>query len=658
MRALYFVILFLFVFADSGIASDRPGRNDKRLIRAEELYSGGSYASALSAFLEVYSLDSLNFRLCYRIGECYLKTGSSSPRAEYYLRRSLGRIIASDEEEAIRQKAAPLEAYKLLGDACHLNYRFSEAIGFYTHYINSLENEKIHDLKLTKGAEACISSCRQAIELVSQPIDVTITNLGAAVNSPYPDYAPRLTADGHTLFFTSRRPENTGGKTYDEGQYFEDVYVSNYVEGVWKNAIGLGEPVNTFGNEAAMAVSADGQELLIYKDDMGDGNIYSSRLQGDKWTVPLKLNGTINSKYWEPCGFISADGSSLYFVSDRPGGFGGTDIYKSTRQVGGDWGQAVNLGPSINTPSDEYSPFLHPDGQTLYFSSRGHRGMGGYDVFFSRPLPSDQTIWLQPVNVGYPINSPGDDVFYMVTADKQRAYYSSLRVEGLGEKDNYEVRFSHPDASPLALVRGTFQDGQSHARIIISDNRSHQVLSIVEPNSKTGDFSYILTPGKSYNISYESDSTLFYSENRFILEGSPYSESLHPVELPLLSVGSKVVLNNLFFDFDKTEIRTNSQQELDRILTFLQKYPTVCLEFTGYADSRGNDAYNRRLAKSRAQSVVNFLVRKGISSERLSAKSYPGNSYAGEQAADGNSNDNAGRQMDRRVELKIIALKL
>jgi outer membrane protein OmpA-like peptidoglycan-associated protein len=208
------------------------------------------------------------------------------------------------------------------------------------------------------------------------------------------------------------------------------------------------------------------------------------------------------------------------------------------------------------------------------------------------------------------------------------------------------------------LVRGTFQDGQSHARIIISDNRSHQVLSIVEPNSKTGDFSYILTPGKSYNISYESDSTLFYSENRFILEGSPYSESLHPVELPLLSVGSKVVLNNLFFDFDKTEIRTNSQQELDRILTFLQKYPGVCLEFTGYADSRGNDTYNRRLAKSRAQSVVNFLVRKGISSERLSAKSYSGNSYAGEQAADGNSNDNAGRQMDRRVELKIIALKL
>jgi outer membrane protein OmpA-like peptidoglycan-associated protein len=533
-----------------------------------------------------------------------------------------------------------------------------EAIGFYTHYINLLQNEKIHDLKLTKEAETRISSCRQAIELVSQPIDVTITNLGAAVNSPYPDYAPRLTADGHKLFFTSRRPESTGGKTYDEGQYFEDVYVSTWVEGGWSKGIGLGQPVNTIGNEAGIAVSSDGQELLIYKDDLGEGNIYSSRLQGDKWAVPSKLNNNINTKYWEPCGFISADGSSLYFVSDRPGGFGGTDIYKSTRQVGGDWGRAVNLGPSINTPSDEYSPFLHPDGQTLYFSSRGHRSMGGYDVFFSRPLPSDQTIWLQPVNVGYPVNSPGDDVFYMVTADKQRAYYSSLRAEGFGEKDNYEVRFSHPNASPLTLVKGTFQAGQSHARIIISDNSSHQVLSIVAPNSETGDFSYILTPGKSYNISYESDSTLFYSENKFILEGSAYSESRDSVELPLLSIGSKVVLKNLFFDFDKTEIRPNSQQELDRIFTFLQKYPGLCLEFTGYADSRGNDGYNRRLAKARAQSVVNLLIRKGICSERLSAKSYLGHANDAEFVEDGNSNHKAGRQMDRRVELKIVALKL
>lgn len=627
---------------------------DKQFVRAEELYTAGSYRSALTLFLELYPLDSLNSYLCYRIGECYLKTGTSNEKAEYFLHRSLRKTTSDNMEQAAKKKTAPLESYKLLGDACHLNIHLTEAIGFYEIYIKLLQRNKIHDQKLINETVYKIKTCHNAIDLISQPVDVCITNLGLSINSHFPDYAPRLTADGKTMFYTSCRPENMGGKTYDGGQYFEDIYVSTKVEGEWSKGKVLAEPVNTVGNEAAMAISADGQELLIYKDDMGDGNIYSSRLYGDQWSTPTKLNSAINSKYWEPCGYISADGSTLYFVSDRPGGFGGTDIYKSTRKAGGDWGTALNLGPTINTPFNEYSPFLHPDGETLYFSSMGHKGMGGYDIFFSRTLPSDENVWLEPINVGYPINSTGDDAFYMVTADKQHAYYSSARADGYGEKDNYEVAFTDWVAPPLALVRGTLQAGNGKMRIVISDNKTQEILSVFQPNSKTGDFTYILTPGKSYNISYESDSSLFYSENKFVNAGSLFSENMRPVALPNISIGSKVVLNNLFFDFDKTDIRPNSQQELLNIYSFLSAHPSVCVEFTGFADSRGNDAYNRRLAKARAQSVVKFLCDKGIEASRMSTASSSGD--VERKAGNLTVSQNAGRQIDRRVELKITGI--
>jgi outer membrane protein OmpA-like peptidoglycan-associated protein len=484
--------------------------------------------------------------------------------------------------------------------------------------------------------------------------------MGNGINSIYADYAPRLTADQNTMVYTSRRPENTGGKTYDGGQYFEDIYIATKRNGEWQKGVNIGSPINTVGNEAAIAISADGQELLIYKDDMGDGNIYSSHLEGDKWTVPVKLNSNINSKFWEPCAFLSADGSTLYFVSDRPGGYGGTDIYRSKKTPSGDWGRAVNLGPTINTPYDEYTPFIHPDGVTLFFSSKGHKNMGGYDIFFSRTLPSDERIWLAPTNVGYPINTTGDDAFYMVSPDKQRAYYSSNMDGGLGEKDNYMLTFADIKEPPLSLIKGVVSDTSASApknmAITITDNASGQVVATYKPNSKTGQFSYILTPGKSYNISYEADGTLFYSENRYVSEESSFTEADLPVKLPALAVGSRVVLNNLFFDFDDVKLRPNSITELQRIYNFLVKNPGVTVEMSGYADSKGNDEYNKKLSKARAQAVVNYLVEKGIPASRMVAVGY-GEIKPKDQAPTENALANAGRQLDRRVELKIINVK-
>jgi outer membrane protein OmpA-like peptidoglycan-associated protein len=391
---------------------------------------------------------------------------------------------------------------------------------------------------------------------------------------------------------------------------------------------------------------------------MGDGNIYSSKLDGDKWTTPVKLNSNINSPHWEPSAFLSADGKTLYFVSDRPGGHGGTDIYMSRRNSSGDWGKAVNLGPTVNSPYDEHSPYIHPDGVTLFFSSKGHKTMGGYDVFSTQSLPSDDRIWLEPKNVWYPINTPGDDAFYMVSTDKQSAFYSTLKDDAVGEKDIYMVTFPDTKPVPLSLVKGTVLDSANRAAknviITVTNNETNEIEGVYRANSKTGQYLFVLTPGKSHNISYEADGRLFYSENTFVGEANKYTENVRDVKLSDLAVGSKVVLNNIFFDFDETKLKPNSITELNRLVGFLNKNPNVAVEINGYADSKGADEYNRKLSLERARAVVEYLRKQGIDKDRLSAVGH-GVSDADNTRSKGK--DPAGRELDRRVELKIVKIK-
>jgi outer membrane protein OmpA-like peptidoglycan-associated protein len=351
----------------------------------------------------------------------------------------------------------------------------------------------------------------------------------------------------------------------------------------------------------------------------------------------------------------------MYFVSDRPGGHGGTDIYKSKRLPGGDWGKPVNLGPTINTAYDEYTPFVHPDGVTLYFSSRGHKTMGGYDVFYSRTLPNDEKVWIEPVNVGYPVNSPGDDVFYAVTPDKQKAYFTSFRENGLGEKDNYMVSFpeTKKEPAPLSLLKGVVIDSSSkspaNAIITITDNETNKVEGVYHTNTKTGEYLFVLTPG-NYNISYEADGLLFYSDNKNVSVDHNYTENTKEVKLPGLSAGSKVVLNNIFFDFDQAELKPYSKAELDKLYMFMKKNPGIVIEISGFADSKGSDEYNRQLSLARAEAVISYLHEKGIEKHRMVAKGKGEVTPAGGRTTT-NASVASGRNSDRRVELRILEKK-
>lgn len=633
---------------------------NKKFDATKEVYKKGDTHAALQMYLELYRGDTTNANICYLIGDCYLKGRSEKVKALYYLQKALPSISNKYNESSPLEKNAPLLTYKLLGDAYHIHSKFDLAIQFYEKYKSELLVYKRKDIKNVKEANRKIEMCNTAIVLTAVPINAKVENMGKNINSPYADYSPVLTADQQTIIFTTRRKESTGGELTPDGKYFEDIYISNYNGKSWSPAESIGKPINTNNNEASVGISPDGQEILIYKDDNGDGNIYSTTLNGDVWSEPVKLNSNINSKYWEPSAFISADGHAIYFISNRPGGYGGRDIYVSQKTEKGEWGKAVNMGGLINTPYDEDAPFIHPDGITLFFSSNGHNTMGGFDVFHSS-LSDDGSKWLAPINAGFPINSPDDDVFFVVSTDKTKAFYSSFKEGGFGEKDNYMITFLDQKQAPLTLLKGVVKDENGSVpkdiEITVTDNETGKLAGVYRPNSKTGQYLFILTPGKNYNISYEADGFLFYSENRDIAKKTNYYEIYKAIQLPPIIVGSKMVLNNVFFDFDKATLRKSSNVELRNINRFLTKYPKVVIEISGYTDSKGTPEYNLKLSNDRAAAVVNYLVAKGVNKTRIVYKGYGETSpNAPNQNADGTDNPE-GRQLNRRVELKIIEIK-
>ncbi|HTF80889.1 MAG TPA: OmpA family protein, partial [Cytophagales bacterium] len=345
---------------------------------------------------------------------------------------------------------------------------------------------------------------------------------------------------------------------------------------------------------------------------------------------------------------------------DRPGGLGGKDLYKSLKADNGDWGDAINLGPTINTPYDEDGPFIHPDGVTLFFSSNGHQTMGGYDVFYST-LAEDGSTWSDPTNVGYPVNSTDDDIFFVVSPDNKRAYYTSLRAGGYGDKDNYMVSFEENRNAAIALLRGTVLDQNGKAlddvKITVTDNATGKVVGVYNANTKTGKYLFVLRSGKNYNISYEAKDFLFYSYNVDVPKKTNYFEIVKEVQLPRIIVGSVVVLENLFFDYDKASLTAESQTELNNILKFLNENPNLIVQIAGYTDSKGSSKYNKSLSVDRAKSVVAQLVSKGVEKKRLVAKGYGElEPNAPNQKEDGTDNPE-GRQLNRRVELKIIEVR-
>ncbi len=644
----------------------------KNIKQGDKYYKAGkgTYREAREHYLFAYKYNPDNAELNYKIGVCYLFSDDKFESINY-----LTRAFRTDENVA-------KDIRFLTGKAYHLTLEFDEAINQYRKYMESLDPKQLAQERST--IDKLIQECENGKELVESPQRVIINNMGEQINSVGDDYNPVFAPEDSAIYFTSRREHNEKAKRSPiDNKYYEEIYVASAAGEDWEPARNMGKPVNSMNhNTAAVGLSPDGTEFYIYRGYKGGGGIYRSTLKEGKWGSPKNIPSRMRSKFRETTMCLSPDGKRFYFVSDNEKtSIGGKDIFVSRQDATGKWEEPENIGREINTPYDEEAVFISPDGNILYFSSRGHNTMGGFDVFKSER--NDLGEWSPAENLGYPINSPDDDVFYKVTNDPRFAYYSANRMGGIGGKDIYrivflgeekEMRMSTEDiliagiqeegkngfftpAVPIALdtsyvLTGKVYDSETGdgvmAKLDFIDVDLSKVVATAVAND-TGYYRAKLPEGKAYGIEITATDYLFFLDIVDV-SGEESDEEIHrDFGLEKVEVGATVILENIFFETGKATLKPESFAQLEQVLKFMNSNPTVRMEISGHTDNTGSLKLNTRLSQARAEAVVDYLVEHGIDPERLDAKGY---AFSQPIA----TNDTVeGRARNRRVEFKILS---
>ena len=618
--------------------------------------SGGThFTQALAEYEKAHAINPDNAELNLKMGLCHLNGRfhhRSLPffQAAYELDNRIPRI------------------HFLLGMGYQLNARWDEAMAEYQLHRSSI-NRVPDPEPLYNTADRRLVECQNGKSLQARPVNGQVSNMGPVINSEVADYGVLLTPDGSRMTFTSRRSNSTGGKINKAtSEYFEDIYSATYDGSEWSVPMPLATPVNTVINDASVGLYNDGRTMIIYRDDQGTGDLYESTREGESWSEPKSLGEAINSPANETSAWLSADGKQLFFVSDRDGGLGGQDIWISRWDATTNaWGEAENPGPVVNTIEDEDGVFLHPDGQTLYFSSKGHTCMGGFDVFKSTLVDGR---WNKPVNLGWPVNSPDDDLFFVLTANGTTGHFSSVRPNGLGEDDLYRVDFlpgSEPEETAAMSGGGTFENGNGsntvtlrgkvmdlqmlagmEAMIELLDLNDGRVVVSFKSDPKTGEYMAVVPGGRHYAMHVQANGFLLHSENISTgTEGGAVELNMN-ISLQSLETGTHEVMRNIFFERDKATLDPSSLGELGQLLTLLRDHPTLRLEIGGHSDSDGTESHNDELSTRRANSVVDHLVNNGIPPERLVAKG-----YGAEQPLVPNDTEE-NKAKNRRTEMRVL----
>lgn len=434
------------------------GDQVKMVLAKQKLYAG-QYIGALTIYKDVLQKNPEDGLVLYYVGKCQYELKKIDEAKE-----TLKKAIAINKE-------AKSESHLVLGKIYLSEGKIDEALEAF----NFIKTNAYLKFIMQEDVDLYITQCNNAKRIMSSPIDVKIDNLGTAINSKYDEQTPCISADGRKLVFNTRRPETTDSPVDVEGdgKYFQDIYISNWdtINKKWNPAEDVPGNVNTPAHDACTSISPDGKQIFIYKNDVNDnesrgGDVFVSKVVNNKWKTPEALGKPINSSYWEGGACISPDGKTLYFISERNGGYGHADIWMVKRISKTVWGKPVNLGPEINSEHDEVGVFLAPDGKTLFFSSNGKESMGSYDIFKST-LEGDK--WTKPVNLGYPINTVHKDGPLVISADAQTAYFASERLGGLGESDIYSADLTNYSLlekdgkkktnSGLSILKGTVRDG-------------------------------------------------------------------------------------------------------------------------------------------------------------------------------------------------------
>ncbi len=695
------VLLVALLVGQAAISQDKDIPFDKRLFEDDKegfnkatkeiklgdykFFDGSSndLSEPLQHYLVAQEFNPYSSILNFRIGVCYLNSNQKFNSLEHL---KFAYKVNPEVDENIKFYLA--QAYQLDGN-------FEEAIKYYGEFKDQIKpNDDAQRMFIVKK----IQECRNGMKMKANPVRVWIDNLGDSINTEYSEFSPVISADNRVLFFTGRRPDSKGGKTDKSGLFYEDVYVSKRsFGGNWSTSTNVSDPVNTESHDATVGLAPDGKSLLIYKGiNSKNGDIFITKEKADgSWEEPQSIGDNINSEFHESSASLSFDEKTLFFVSDKPDGFGQHDIYVSYwDEELKEWGVAENLGETINTEYEEKGVFFHPDNRTLYFSSNGHNNIGGLDIFKS-VYDAESGEWSKPENIGYPINTPDDDIYFVVTGNERYAYYSSYRADGLGEKDIYQITFLGDRKDPLLaearlletdvmddeeiadnqnnvvdnftnnnktfVVKGKVVDGKTKNGIssnlsIINSKTNEKVKELI--TNPDGTYSVILEAGESYAFTVSKDAYTIASQNVVSNKKDANTEKTVNFELFPPTQGETFTLRNIYFDFDKSDLRNVSVDELNKLVKIMKDHPTMVIELGGHTDTRGDALYNTWLSEARANVARDYLVNKGIDKSRIQTKGYGESSpeVSDEEIKEmkGWNAKNAGHQKNRRTVVKVI----
>ncbi len=616
-----------------------------------------------------------------RIGAMYQKL-RNYPRAIQFLHRAVSLDSNFDDYNFYNLATC----YKAM-------QKNDSAVMFYKIFMRRMKPIVAEDSSAMRDATTLITFTEQSMQLRAKPKNTSDPNPLKAINSSYDDFSPTVTSDGKMMYFTSRRP-STNSKMYAESKDFgDDIFFTTLGASGWGTPQPLSSPIDSKDDEGAVSISADGQtffySLCRRPDGVGDCDIYYSDIHGATWTPPKNLGREFNSPVWDAQPSISPDGLTLYFSSRRFGSIDGSeDIWVAYKNTDGSWGRPVTLGPQINTGGSERSPFIAADGRTLYFSSNGRPGFGGHDIFMTRK--HDDGTWTEPVNLGSPINTSGDDEFMTVPARGDKIFYSSQHDSLKGSLDIYEgILPLNMRPLPVTLITGIVIDKATKkplgAKIEVTDLLKDQLQAEAHSNTETGEFQIPLPPGKNYGITATAPHYAFFSNNYSVPDSTQYKEIHYEIALTRIDIDSAPIavidnhnpknpkdtsgksvnninfgdgkdttvipLNNMFFDFNKATLRNESITELRHMIKFMQEYPKLKIEISGHTDSVGTGEANRKLSSERANAVREYLVSHGINAPRITAKGY------GATKPIAPNDTEEGRQRNRRTEFRIISRK-
>ena len=640
--------------------------NDKKGVKAakkemqdgEKLLADGLYRDAYEHLTKAYNFNPNNAQLNYDLFKCTYNLKEES-KSYSYLNRAY-ELDPNVDPEIVYFKGMERQS----------SYDFEKAVEYFSMVpANS---------KWKKSAEKRMRDCLFGKNSIGKQVRCFIDNVGTNINTQYDEYNPVVTADGRMIYFTSRRSYKKA-QYADDGNYFENIYYAKQSgDDNWTPSTMVEGINNLKDHDAVQGVTVDGRKMLIYRAD-GNGDLYEATKKKGKWEKPKAIKA-VNSDAHETSATYSYDGKTIYFCSDRKGGYGEHDIYRSVMDAKGHWGKPENLGATINTPYDEKSVFAHPDGKTLYFCSDGHPGYGGYDIFVTTYVDG---AWTEPVNLGYPVNTTGNDAYFVITADKRTGYYSSKQAGGQGGYDIYKITFLGPEKefayrsendlidgvesfvdidikseqipleeSRLTLLRGIVIDADTKQPVAEANIDLYDIVENIQllsfETDDEGRFLLSLPSGRNYGENVNAPGYLFHSENFNIPDTATYQVIEQVIELDKIAVGKSIVLNNIFFDFDKSTLKPESIMELEKVYDLMVANPEMKVELSGHTDNKGSAAYNKNLSMQRAQVVMNYLAKKGIKKSRMKAMG-----YGFDRPIDTNDTDE-GRAHNRRTEFTII----